>query len=166
MTAMPDMEFRRLEGEERELAVGLADSLAGVEDAKFEGWGLEQGADALHYCELWGVFIRGGLAGALWLTAGGGVAEIKALALPRRRWGMGLVQWLISRLTESAKKSGAATLAITLTSGGEHLGEILEESGFSGPNLAEETYPAGKWLCRLVAPAAPVNRMGGGGGMR
>lgn len=160
MTAIPDMEFRRLEGDDVELAVALAASLADIEDERREGWGLGKNGSIPLGCEAWGVLIRGGLAGALWLApAVGGVVEVKTLVLPRGRWGMGLVQWLLERTVEPVKNSGAKALTVTLASGSGALGEMLEEAGFTGPGLDEETYPVGKWM-RQLAPQVPVNRFG------
>lgn len=138
MSVTPDLEMKRLEGIDRELAMSLAASVHGIDDPRSECFGLapdgapEKGGDG------WGVYIRGGLAGALWFAA----PEITAVALPKGRWGMGLLLFMAGELARTAPDG----LVVRLAGGGPGLGEALADAGFSGPDPEDESYPAGDWV--------------------
>lgn len=154
MTSTPQtpahMEFRRLTEAEQELAVALASSLAGLDDPGFEGWGLGTTGAAPLNCEAYGLLVQGGLAGVIWLTAHPqGIAEATALALPRKRWGMGLMGWMLQSAAAEMAKRDLKGLFINLPGGMESLGEKLEDAGFRGPQLADPGYPKGRWIKKI-----------------
>ncbi len=156
MSTTPHMEFRLLEGPDLEHAVAIAASLAGVEDPAREGWGLGASGGAPLNCEAYGIVIRGAVAGVLWILRHQGIAEAKALALPRGRWGLGFVSALAAHVSAVLESQGMKGLFINLTEGSERLGELLEEAGFHGPQLADPGYPKGRWI-RAAGPAVKLN---------
>lgn len=150
MSAMQDMVFRPLESGEQSLVEGLV-ATAVVDDPQSESWGVENHALPAHPGRGWGVFIRDGLAGALWVRdPAGGVAEISALVLPRGRWGMGLPVWMAEQVS---RRLGGVELRVRVKHGGRALGESLEDAGFAGPDVEDETYPAGEWTRAAPSPA-------------
>lgn len=150
MSATPHMEFRPLEGDELELATALAAAQAGVDDPAMEGWGLGATGAAPLNCLPYGLMIKGGLAGAIWLFPHQqAVVEAKALVLPKARWGMGLMHFMLENAAAEMAKREMKGLFINLPSGNERLGEMLEEAGFHGPQLADPGYPKGRWIRKV-----------------
>ena len=146
----PHMEFRLLDGEGLELAAALAASQAGVEDPGLEGWGLGISGGVPLNGEAFGLFLQGGLAGVLWLVAHPqGIAEVVALVLSRKRWGMGFLDMMLSGAAAEMGKRGLKGLFLTLPGGAESLGEKLEDAGFRGPSLADPGYPKGRWIKKI-----------------
>ena len=151
MAETPHMEFRLLEGDDLELAVALAAAQAGVEDPAMEGWGLGGTGAAPLNCEPYGVMVQGSVAGVLWLFVHAqGIVEAKALALPRGRWGVGLIAWLMDNAAAEMGKRGMKCIFVNLTGGSERLGELLQDAGFHGPQLADPGYPKGRWIKPLL----------------
>lgn len=150
MSVTPELLFRRLGEDEIDLALGLAASVVPLDEPLCEAWGIGPDGTPLPGAEVWGLFMRGTLAGAAWLSAVHfGTVEIMSLALPRGRWGMGLVVWMAGEAAREAASGGAEELLVRLVNGGSKLGELLEDSGFSGPNIESEDYPRGEWRRRL-----------------
>lgn len=148
MPAANDLVFRRLNGgDEEELALALAESVL-VGAPAGETFGLIDGKPPPGSGEAWGLFIRGGLAGAAWLaTPPSGPALASALVLPRGRWGKGLAAFMLERLADAAAERGR-DLAVSLLTGDAALGEALTSAGFSGPDPESGTFPLGGWLRR------------------
>lgn len=146
MSSAPDLVFRKLDENEKELSEGLAGSAAGVDDPRSEVWGIGRDGIPPESGDAWGLFVRDTLAGVAWLTpVEGGCVEIAALALPRGRWGMGLPVWVAGEAAKAAGRAGARELVVRLSGGGMPLGEMLEDAGFLGPDIESEGYPAGEW---------------------
>ena len=144
MSASNDLTFRRLDDEEMGMADGLV-SMVNREDPKSESWGVTP-AGGRPAGEAFGMFMRDALAGVVWLGAERtGCVEILALAMPRGRWGMGLIPWLAGRVADLARDRGAKELLVRIDAGGAALGEELEDSLFSGPKAEDEGYPCGEW---------------------
>ncbi len=150
MSATPHMEFRLLEDGEQELAVALAADQAGADDPSMECWGLGDSGAAPLNCQPYGLFIKGALAGVIWLFPHQqAVVEAKALVLPKARRGMGLMEWMLQSAAGEMAKQDMKGLFINLSGGGERIGEKLEEAGFHGPQLADPGYPRGRWLKKI-----------------
>lgn len=151
MSSTPHMEFRLLEGADLELATALAAAQAGVDDPSGECWGLGPSGAAPLNCIPYGLMVKGGLAGVIWLFphTQQNVAEVKALLLPRGRWGAGLMNWMLQNAAAEMTGRGMKGLFINLTTGGESLGAKLEEADFHGPQLADPGYPRGRWIKKI-----------------
>lgn len=159
MSATPDLILRRLSEEEKDLALGLAASVTAFDDSRCEAWGIAPDGAPPSDAEPWGLFVRGTMAGAAWFSnAKQGTVEIAAMALPRGRWGMGLVVWMAGEASRQVGAAGAGELLVRLESGGRKLGELLEDAGFFGPDVEDENYPRGEWrrLC-LPSPLGGAN---------
>lgn len=155
MAATPGLVFRPLAAEELPLALSLAASMTGLDDPKREAWGVgPQGAsDAAG--EAWGIFEGDILAGAAWLSRlEDGALEVGTFALPRRRWGMGLLLWTLDNIVRNEAQK-ALELRIHVDGGGPSLGELLEDAGFSGPDVEDEGYPKGDWVLNLLGTDEP-----------
>lgn len=154
MSAAPDLLFRRLTGEESPLAAALADTVAGVDDPRCEAWGLADPGRMRNGDDVWGLFVRDALAGAAWVRGPSeGVMEISALALARRRWGMGFVSWMAEEILRAAPEE-CREVVVNLDRGGPALGEALEDAGFVGPGATDAGYPVGVWKRLLAIVAA------------
>jgi hypothetical protein len=154
--AVPHMEFRLLQGGEMELATALAAAQAGAEDPAREGWGLGTTGAAPLNCEAFGLLVQGSVAGVLWLFSHPqGIAEIKALVLSKGRWGTGLIGWMLDNAAAVMGERGLKGLFVNLSEGGERLGELLEDAGFRGPQLADPGYPRGRWIRSAQRLAMP-----------
>lgn len=151
MSPTPHMEFRLLEGDELELAAALAAAQAGVDDPAMEGWGLGGTGAAPLNCMPYGLLIQGSVAGVVWLFPHSqqSLAEAKALVLPRKRWGMGLPEWMLRNAAAEMARQGMKGIFLSLSGGSERLGEMLEEAGFHGPKLADPGYPRGRWIRKI-----------------
>ncbi len=146
MAAHDDLEMKLLAGEDLETALALAESIEGLDDPHCEAWGVPLPQTALRAGKGWGVFVKGTLAAALWITGNpDGVGDVVALAVPRRRWGSGLTTWMLVEIGKVLGKHGCKKLRIILTAGNGFLAEALEDAGFKGPTLRNEGYPAGEW---------------------
>ena len=77
------------------------------------------------------------------------MTEVSALALPRRRWGMGIVVWMLSEVVRQSE-AGTKGIIVNITYGGVPLGMALEDSGFAGPPPEDPEYPMGQWRLGLV----------------
>ncbi len=151
MAAQDDLEMKLLAGENLETALALAESIDGLDDPHCEAWGVPVPATALHAGKGWGVFVKGTLAAALWITGNPtGVGDVVAFAIPRRRWGTGLTSWMLEEIAKILGGHGCKQLRIILTGGNGYLAEALEDAGFKGPTLRDAGYPAGEWK-RTVA---------------
>lgn len=149
MPAADDLVFRPLNDDELPLVDGLVAG-AGVGDEESECWGVTPGVVPVGAGEAWGMFLQGGLTGALWFRVmQNGVAEISALVLPKKRWNMGLMGWMAGEIAKEAHKRGAAELLVRLASCGPRLAEEMEFAQFAGPDPAGEKYPAGEWRRKL-----------------
>lgn len=151
MTGNPNFCVKRLEKEDLELAVALAASMCDLEHPRCEAWGIAPGRPPENAEAAWGLFIQGGLAGAAWTFTKQGATVVSAMVLPRGRWGMGLVGFMLDRIAE---ETGARELHIRLASGGHALGESLEDAGFAGPDILDENYPVGEWKRSRAAAAS------------
>ena len=155
MTASPGLVFRRLAEEDMPLAVSLTASMTGQGDPKCEAWGVDGEELPDDAGEAWGIFEQDILAGAAWLKrADDGALELNVFALPRRRWGMGLALWMIDNIVRNEAHK-ALELRIHLDSGGPALGEMLEDAGFTGPDIEDEGYPKGDWILNLLGTGEP-----------
>lgn len=145
MSASPDLEFRKLVVSEAPLAVSLAASVGDMGDPRCEAWGLDPSGAPPSGGETWGLFMKGTLAGAVWLhRPETDVLEISGVALPRRRWGMGLILWMVDELVQKAAE-GCREIVVNLDNGGPSLGETLEDARFTGPPPGSPGYPRGEW---------------------
>ncbi len=152
MPVADDLTFRRLKDEELPLVDGLV-ALAVVDDPQSECWGVSEGRVPPGAGEAWGAFIRDGLAGALWFRGPQrGVVEITALVLPRKRWKMGLTNWMTAEIAKEAKARGAVELLARINPCGPALAEELEFAFFTGPDPEEDGYPAGEWRRTVEVP--------------
>ena len=151
MSSTPHMEFRLLEGDELELATALAAAQAGGDDPETEGWGLGDTGAAPLNCMPYGLLVQGSVAGVVWLFPHRqqSLVEAKALVLPRKRRGMGLLEWMLQRAAEEMGKEGMKGMFLTLPGGSERLGEMLQDAGFHGPQLADPGYPRGRWIRKI-----------------
>lgn len=144
MTDDPHLSMRKLEPFEVELALALADSLAdGDPEGRSESFGLAR-VRAIAHGEVRGLWIKGGLAGAMWLKQpdAAGVTEVAALALAGGWRKLNLVTWMLG---EAAAAGGRRPLVADVDGGGTGLGAAFADAGFVGPDQLDETYPAGKW---------------------
>jgi hypothetical protein len=152
MSAADELSFRRLEDRELPLLDGLL-AMAVVDDPASECWGVAPGVMPRNAGEIWGMFIRDGLAGALWFRdPQRGVAEVAALVLPRKRWKMGLMTWMTGEIAKEAKRRGAVELLARLDPCSEALAEEMEFALFTGPDPTEDNYPNGEWRRTLEIP--------------
>lgn len=152
MSAADELIFRRLEDRELPLLDGLL-GMAVVDDPATECWGVTPGAMPVNAGEIWGLFIRDSLAGALWLRdPQRGVAEVAALVLPRKRWKMGLMTWMTGEIAKEARSRGAVELLARLEPCSPALAEEMEYALFTGPDPEEEGYPDGEWRRTLEIP--------------
>lgn len=145
MSSTPDLVFRRLESDEVELASALAASAHAPEDAQNESFGLASDGSSPQG-ETWGLFLRGTMAAALWVSPpNGDTLELTAAAIPRGRRHMGLLAWMAGELARAASLAGMGTLLIRIGEGEPGLGESLADAGFSGPDPDDDGYPRGEW---------------------
>jgi hypothetical protein len=144
------MQFRRLKDDEKALALEIAHSLVGNTDESNESFGLES-VNSLVDCDGWGLFVKGEMSGAAWQgNADGPVATVLALALPRTWWRMGLPEWMLGEIAQSARAAGATTMRLAIRNGTLHLGEVLDEAGFVPQTASSENFPAGVWSRPIV----------------
>ena len=154
MDTQPDLQFRRLDATDMELALALAESCFGLDDPGNLCFGLAPQGPLVAGGEAWGAFERGNLVGAAWmLPPNGGMNEVVAIALPRKRWGHGLFNWMLDELARSASLSGSRELLVRISAGGPGLAEALTDAGFLGPDPEQEDFPRGEWR----RPAFDVN---------
>ena len=144
MSEMPNLDFRRLERLELELAAELTAAPESA-DPKSENFGtVAIGPQSGE--EIWGLFIKGTLAGAAQSgPVSGDAAEIKALFLARRWRRTGLSVWMLEQLCREAGSAGARNISVRIDGAPFSVGEVLEDAGFSGPDREDERYPAGTW---------------------
>lgn len=155
MAATPGLVFRPLGAGETPLAMSLAASTLGLHDPRCEAWGVGPQGAPNAAGEAWGIFEGDILAGAAWLRRlEDGALELSAFALPRRRWGMGLLLWMMDNIVRNEAQK-ALELRIHLDCGGPSLGELLEDAGFSGPDIEDEGYPSGDWVLNLLGTGEP-----------
>ena len=155
MSGRPDLEFRQLDDSERELAFELA-AVGAPDVAGTESFWTEDGGGFAPPGNVWGLFIRDSLTGAAWLLAPpGGQVVVTALALPRKRWGMGLATWI---LRQFATMHPDREIRVEIASASPRLGEALLEAGFNGPDPEANTFPTGTWLWSAESEA---DRSGG-----
>lgn len=152
MSGADELTFRRLMDEELPLLDGLV-ALAVVDDPQSECWGVAQGRVPPNAGEIWGAFLRDGLTGALWFRGPQrGVGEITALVLPRKRWKMGLMNWMTGEIAKEAKSRGAVELLARIEPCSAALADEMEFAFFTGPDPTEDTYPNGEWRRTLEVP--------------
>lgn len=109
-----------------------------------ESFGLDANGNPPSGGTAWGLFLRDILAAVAWFEAPpSGPAKILALAIPPRRWKLGLTTWMLSEL---AKTVPGREVDVVVAKGGRALGDALEEAEFKGPHMEEEGYPAGTWV--------------------
>ena len=152
-TANPDLYFRPLENEELELADALAE-VGAAPLPQSESFGLATLPAFKANSEVWGLFIRDTLSGVAWFDRSvAGPLPVRALALPKRRWGLGLSTWVLQQI---ANLEPDRDMEIALDAGGKELGLALEEAGFTGVDPEAETYPVGIWTrtCDSIASGA------------
>lgn len=150
MAITQELAFRELAADEWDLAAGLAASSLAPEEEESESFGLGPEGPPAPPVRAWGLFMRGGLAAALWLRPPAGESqEIAGVAIPRRRRRMGLFVWMAGELSRSLAGAGIRELRVTLTEGAPAVGEALAEAFFEGPDPEDGNYPAGEWRRRL-----------------
>ena len=152
------LSFGALPAAELELAQSIAKS-ENRRDPESESFGLDFAVAAPGSFRVWGLWIRGALAGAVWVlpVPGSGSAEVRALALARGWRRLGLATWMLVRLGALLEAEGIGELRVTLTGGGTAVGRELDAAGFRGPGAETPAYPVGEWLLRtsrgnLLAP--------------
>lgn len=145
MSAIPDLQFRRLEESEYELAAALAGAAQPSDDPGSINFGAGALATRSGDSELWGVFIRGGLGGVACFAPSSGWAEVRALHLARDWRRTGLAEWMLTELARTASLSGGVGVVVRIASGTPAVGEMLADAGFSGPDAEDEGYPNGEW---------------------
>lgn len=154
------LELRRLEDGEMPLALSLAASIDAQDDPKCEAWGVAAAGSPPPGSEGWGIFEQDSLAGVAWLRRPeAGVVEIAAMVLPRRRWGTGLVLWVMGEL-EFVEEGALREIRFTLENGGPSVGEQFEDMGFSRSSAEEESYPRGAWQKLIGGVAKSGNEPG------
>lgn len=152
MTATPDLVFRRLEAGDEELLGNLAAAEAGVDDPGSVNFGVAGPAVPFRGEEVFGLFIRGSLAGAAWFRPPvGGWAEVVGLLLAKSWWNTGLSVWMLGELARTADLSGAEGIRARIGHASPAAGESLADAGFEGPDPEEEGYPVGEWRRRAGA---------------
>ena len=137
------LECRRLTESDGELLAGLlAVTSPGAESFGLDGAGARPGSAGA-----WGVFIRGALCGAAGLDGrrSGREAEIAFLLVPGNWRNTGISLLLLDSLVGEAAEGGAREVLVRLGGAPRALGELLADSGFSGPSPEDESYPAGEW---------------------
>lgn len=144
MTDVPSLEFRKLAVVDAELAVELA-AAEPPDDPETESFGLSRLGQPLAG-EGWGLWIKGSLSGAAWLTTNTpDSGEILALVLARGWRRVGLTAWMLDGLVAAAAAAGCVRVTAKVDRGGRNLGAELVEAGFTGPDDVAENYPIGDW---------------------
>lgn len=159
MSTMPDLVFRRLEDVEREFALALGVTSHNPESPRNESFGLTPDGPPAGEGEVWGLFLRGALSAAVWLEAPrGGAMRIRAAAIPKGNWHMGLLEWMLGEIAKEYRASGVGELVVRIDQGGPAVGEALSDANFTGPDPESDDYPKGEWRRRSFGVvAAPEN---------
>ncbi len=144
MSDADPLSLRPLEADDVDLALGIA-GVSSIDDPKTESFGTDKLAKPLPSFG-WGLWLNGTMSGAAWMSVSSGKAEIRAVAIPKGQKGMGLTGWILEQLVKAAKEQGCKVVSLSIDKGGDILGEILTDAGFTGTtDPGKDNYPLGVW---------------------
>ncbi|MCC8164584.1 MAG: GNAT family N-acetyltransferase [Planctomycetes bacterium] len=151
---MNDLVLRLVPEGELEVAASLLPSETDRTDPRSECFGDLPKAPLSTGEKIWGIDNHGTLTGVIYLLPQPEekVVHVKAIALPRGRWGMGLATWMLEEAYKIVKRGKFDEMRITLESGTPAIGEAIMDAEFKGPDLTEETFPVGNLIREVVRP--------------
>ncbi len=149
-----DLMLRLVPENELEVASALSPSETDRADPRCECFGVLPNPPLSAGDKIWGIYNHGTLTAVICLMPKpeDRIVQVKAIAMPRGRWGMGLSTWMLEEAYKIVKRGKFDEMRITLESGSPAIGEAIMDAEFKGPDLEDETFPAGEWVREIVRP--------------